>query len=138
MKRLHISINVTDLEKSIAFYSKLFDQAPAMTKPDYAKWLVDDPRVNFVIEKAETSGLTHAGIEADSGDVLARLFEQFRAAGPYEHEGETNCCYHQSEKGWTMDPDGLPWEAFHTSGQTAERGEGRMPAADDTGRGVCC
>ena len=127
MKRLHISINVTDLDKSVAFYSKLFGLPPALQKEDYAKWLVDEPCVNFVVERATDSGLTHAGIETDSAEELTQLYDRFKAAGPYEHEGMTNCCYHESKKSWTADPDGIAWEAFLTFSQTGARGGGITP-----------
>ncbi len=130
MKRLHISVNVSDLDRSIAFYSQLFGTAPVLVRDDYAKWLVDDPRVNFVVEKSVSSpGVTHAGIEVGDEQELGGLYEQFKKAGPYENEGITNCCYHRSEKSWTMDPDGFAWEAFYSFDQTEQRGDGRQPRA---------
>ena len=136
MKRLHISINVTDLDKSIVFYSKLFGLPPALQKEVYAKWLVGEPCVNFVIERATTSGLTHAGIETDSAEELTQLYDRFKAVGPYEHEGMTNCCYHESEKSWTADPDGLAWEAFQSFSQTPARGDGKSPQLQSDKAGV--
>lgn len=125
MKRLHISINVSNLTNSIQFYSDLFDAQPTVVKPDYAKWLLDDPRVNFVLEQAnETStGLTHAGIQTESEAELNEVFDRMKQAEmPYHPEGTTTCCYAKSDKSWTFDPDGLPWEAFFTHHQTEERG----------------
>ena len=137
MKRLHMSINVTDLEQSIRFYSQLFGEQPSFVKNDYAKWLLDDPRVNFVLEKsAAASGLTHAGIQTDSEAELADVFERMKSAEiPYLAEGTTTCCYAKSEKSWTFDPDGLPWEAFFTHHQTEDRGESVMPKPVSSG---CC
>lgn len=126
MKRLHVSFGVADLEKSVVFYSTLFGQEPTTQKDDYAKWLLDDPRVNFVLEaNSEASGFNHAGIQVESEEELAPLFDQLKQAeGPYLPEGVTTCCYHKSEKSWTTDPDGVMWEAFHTKHQTEERGTG--------------
>lgn len=126
MKRLHVSFGVADLEKSVAFYSTLFGQEPTTQKDDYAKWMLDDPRVNFVLEaNSEQSGFNHAGIQVESEEELAPLFDQLKQAeGPYLPEGVTTCCYHKSEKSWTADPDGVMWEAFYTKHQTEERGTG--------------
>jgi catechol 2,3-dioxygenase-like lactoylglutathione lyase family enzyme len=126
MKRLHISINVSDLDKSIQFYSTLFANEPTVVRDDYAKWMLDDPRVNFVIEHSnDAPGFTHAGIQTESVTELDDMFNRMQSAeAPYLPEGETTCCYAKSEKSWTMDPDGLPWEAFYTYHQTEERGIG--------------
>ncbi len=127
MKRLHISLNVSNLEASVAFYSSLFAEAPAVTHDDYAKWLLDDPRVNFVIEQAtpETVGLTHAGIQAENELELQSLYDRVaNADAPWLAEGHTTCCYAESDKGWTASPDGLPWEAFLTHRQTDQRNAG--------------
>lgn len=126
MKRLHVSFNVADLDKSVAFYSKLFGAAPSVLRDDYAKWMLDDPRMNFVVEGGahEKLGFTHAGIQVESEAELEAVFEQMKSAeGPYLPEGVTTCCYHKSEKSWTSDPDGVAWEAFYTHHQTEERGK---------------
>jgi len=114
MKRLHVSFNVADLDKSIGFYQKLFAQAPTVVKDDYAKWLLDDPRVNFVLEaRGEAPGFGHAGIQVDTQEELQPLLEQMQAAeAPYRPEGVTTCCYAKSEKSWSADPDGVLWRAF--------------------------
>jgi len=140
MKRLHMSINVTDLERSIGFYSTLFAAEPTVVRDDYAKWMLDDPRVNFVVEKSAAAGFTHAGIQVESDGELAELYERMQSAeAPYTPEGETTCCYHLSEKSWTEDPDGLPWEAFFTHHETEERGTGRMSEASAACcGGACC
>ena len=129
MKRLHISLNVSDLPASIQFYSDLFGASPEVIHPDYAKWMLDDPRVNFVLEHStESTGLTHAGIQTESEAELTEVFERMQAAEiPYVEEGTTSCCYAKSEKSWTFDPDGLPWEAFYTHHQLEERGKGGLP-----------
>ena len=124
MKRLHVSFSVADLDKSVAFYSTLFDGPPTVKKDDYAKWMLDDPRVNFVVTTGgETLGFAHAGIQVDAADELPSLFDRLKAAeAPYLPEGETICCYHKSEKSWTADPDGVMWEVFYTHHQTEEFG----------------
>ena len=128
MKRLHISFTVSDLDKSIAFYSNLFDEQPCVRRDDYAKWMLDDPRINFVIETANNSaGFTHAGIQVESLEELETVFSRMKIAeAPYLPEGMTTCCYHKSEKSWTADPDGVMWEAFFTHHQTEERGSSKL------------
>ncbi|WP_420560070.1 VOC family protein [Tepidicaulis sp.] len=130
MKRLHVSFNASDLEKSIAFYTELFGAAPSLRKDDYAKWMLDDPRVNFVIEGGGgTPGFTHAGIQTESEEELHEVFDRLKEAeAPYLPEGVTTCCYHKSEKSWTTDPDGVAWEAFYTFHQTEERGHSNLEA----------
>lgn len=137
MKRLHVSLNVSNIENSVQFYSDLFGAGPSVLKDDYAKWLLDDPRVNFVLEhSASSTGLTHAGIQVESDEELDEMFNRMKAAEmPYLEEGTTNCCYHKSEKSWTNDPDGLPWEAFFTHHQTQERGTSNLP---QPGSKICC
>ena len=123
MKRLHLSLNVTDLSASVAFYSHLFGDEPTLRKADYAQWLLDDPCVNFVLEPSATSGLGHLGVQVDNEPELHALFDQLKSAeAPYLSEGVTECCYHKSEKSWTIDPDGLAWEAFHTQHNIDHRG----------------
>ncbi|MBR9825458.1 MAG: glyoxalase/bleomycin resistance/dioxygenase family protein [Alphaproteobacteria bacterium] len=124
MKRLHISFNVADLDKSIAFYTELFGAAPTVRKQGYAKWLMDDPRMNFVLESGEGDpGFTHAGIQTENEDELQEVFSRLKnAEAPYLPEGVTTCCYHKSEKSWTADPDGVRWEAFFTHHQTEAYG----------------
>ena len=127
MKRLHVSFNVQDLDKSVAFYSTLFQASPTVLKDDYAKWMLDDPRVNFVLEAVDEGpvGLGHAGIQVESEQELQDVFEQMQAAeAPYLEEGVTTCCYAKSEKSWTADPDGLMWEAFYTLIRLMESVEG--------------
>ena len=128
MKRLHMSLNVSDLNESIRFYTDLFGEKPTMVREDYAQWLLDDPRVNMTLEQSTTTpGLSHAGIQVESGEELSEVQARMTTAEmPYLEEGETTCCYHRSEKSWTRDPDGLPWEAFLTHGESEHRGESNV------------
>lgn len=126
MKRLHVSFGVEDLEKSVLFYSTLFGAKPSVRRPGYAKWMLDDPRVNFVVESLSGErGFSHAGIQVEEQAELAPIFERLKEAeAPYLPEGVTTCCYHKSEKSWTADPDGVRWEAFYTMHQMEEFGTG--------------
>ena len=126
MKRLHVSFGTKDLEKSVLFYSTLFGAEPSVRRPGYAKWMLDDPRVNFVVESLSGEiGFSHAGIQVESQDELAPIFDRLKQAeAPYLPEGVTTCCYHKSEKSWTADPDGVRWEAFYTMHQMEEFGSG--------------
>lgn len=122
MKRLHAMVKVTDLDDSIRFYSELFGAEPTLRKTDYAQWMLEDPRVNFSIApvsaSGETAGIEHLGIQAETPEELAELRERIgRAGGTVEEEGETTCCYHNSDKTWVVDAQGVAWEAFHTSGE---------------------
>ena len=128
MKRLHVSFNVADLDKSIGFYEKLFAQAPTVVKNDYAKWLLDDPRMNFVLEaRGDSPGFGHAGIQVDEQEELQPLLERMQAAeAPYMPEGVTTCCYEKSEKSWSVDPDGVLWEGFYTFHQSEQRSQNEV------------
>lgn len=126
MKRLHVHVGVSDLDQSIAFYSTLFNAQPSVTKADYAKWMLEDPRVNFAIsaEHHSTRGIEHLGIQAENGDELAEVYGRLKAADrPLLEEGATTCCYAKSEKSWVSDPDGVVWEAFFTSGDATVYGD---------------
>jgi len=124
MKRLHVHVGVTDLASSIGFYSTLFGSTPTVVKPDYAKWMLDDPRVNFAISVGrDQPGVSHLGIQAETADELADVSGRLDAAGrPVLAEGATTCCYAKSEKSWISDPDGVVWEAFHTTGEATTYG----------------
>jgi len=148
MKRLHVHIAVTDLPRAIEFYSTLFDAAPSVQKGDYAKWMLDDPRVNLAVSaRGAKLGVEHLGIQAENGDELAEVYDRLqRADAPVLVEGDTVCCYAQSEKSWISDPAGVPWEVFHTTGDSAvygggpELNDGRL-ASTPTGMAVeraCC
>ncbi|OAI09255.1 ArsI/CadI family heavy metal resistance metalloenzyme [Methylomonas methanica] len=116
MKRLHIHLAVDDLAKNIDFYSALFQSAPTVREADYAKWLLDDPRVNFAISsRGRQPGLDHLGIQVESGEELEAVEQNLAAAElPVAAQKQANCCYAQSDKYWTVDPQGIAWEAFHS------------------------
>ncbi|WP_138380615.1 ArsI/CadI family heavy metal resistance metalloenzyme [Luteithermobacter gelatinilyticus] len=116
MKRLHIHMGVENLEKSIRFYTAFFGAEPIKTKENYAKWMLDDPSVNFAIStRVSKKGVDHLGIQVDSAQELATIREQMSAANILTHsDGETICCYAKSEKSWVNDPNGIAWEAYHT------------------------
>ncbi|OAI27646.1 glyoxalase [Methylosinus sp. R-45379] len=151
MKRLHLHVSVEDLPRSIHFYSALFGAAPTVAKPDYAKWMLDDPRVNFAISARGGSslGLEHLGIQVETTDELQDVYGRLKQAGGriYE-EGATTCCYAQSEKSWIADPQGLMWETFLTTGESAVyggepaldalKGEANACCAPTTPQGECC
>ncbi|GAB3727495.1 ArsI/CadI family heavy metal resistance metalloenzyme [Luteimonas pelagia] len=118
MNRFHVHLAVADLHASIRFYTALFGSAPTVEKTDYAKWLLDDPRVNFAIStNSGAVGIEHLGIQADDPDALAELGRRLDAAGgTVVPEEATVCCYARSDKFWTEDPQGTKWETFHTFG----------------------
>jgi len=116
MKRFHVHAHVDDLKASVAFYSKLFAAEPTRLEGDYAKWMIEDPRVNFAIStRGGKPGVDHLGFQTDSDEELAELKERAQAADmALLDEGETTCCYARSEKHWVTDPQGIAWEQFHT------------------------
>ena len=116
MKRFHVHAHVEDLEASIAFYSKLFAAAPTRLESDYAKWMIEDPRINFAIStRGGKTGVDHLGFQTDTDEELAELKARARAADlALLDEGEVSCCYARSEKHWVTDPQGIAWEHFHT------------------------
>jgi hypothetical protein len=126
MKRMHVHVSVQDLPQSIGVYSALFDAEPAVVKPDYAKWMLDDPRVNFAIStRGRESGLDHLGIQVENKTELHEVYARLRkAGGRVIEQGETACCYAKSEKSWIDDPAGIAWETFHTTGENIEYGDG--------------
>ena len=126
MKRLHVHVGVNDLDQSIAFYAGLFGAQPTVVKPDYAKWMLEDPRVNFAISSGTHArkGIEHLGIQVEESGELAEVYGRLARAGrPVLEEGKTTCCYAKSEKSWVSDPDGVIWEAFHTSGEATVYGD---------------
>lgn len=144
MKRFHVHVGVADLDQSIAFYSGLFGQEPSVTKPDYAKWMLDDPRVNFAISQkcGAVKGIEHLGLQVEDQGELAQVYGRLEAAGrPVLEEGATTCCYAQSEKSWIADPDGVVWEAFLTTGDSTVYGAGpelEQLASANAAAGACC
>ena len=136
MKRFHAHVHVDDLAQSIAFYSKLFAAAPTRVEADYAKWMLEDPRVNFAIStRGATPGLDHFGMQTDDAAELAELKARAEAAGmALLDEGNTTCCYARSEKHWVTDPQGIAWEHFHTLGDIPVFNESPPSAV----AGACC
>lgn len=116
MKRLHIHIGVDRLEDAVEFYSKLFGAGPVKRKPDYAKWMLEDPRVNFAVSTRTTrKGVDHLGIQMEHEEELADIRTRLQTGKiPVAQEGETLCCYAKSDKTWVLDPSGIPWEAYRT------------------------
>lgn len=125
MKRLHVHVGVEDLAASIQFYSTLFAAEPTVTKSDYAKWMLDDPRVNFAISQGQAKrGIEHLGIQVETSEELGEVFARLKAAGgPVLEEGATTCCYATSDKSWIADPQGVVWETFHTTGDAVAYGD---------------
>ncbi len=126
MKRMHLHVGVSDIGASVDFYSALFAAEPTVLKSDYAKWMLEDPRINFAISSSEhtAKGIEHIGIQAETADELAEVYDRLRGAGrPVLEEGATTCCYAQSEKNWITDPDGVIWEAFLTNGEATAYGD---------------
>jgi catechol 2,3-dioxygenase-like lactoylglutathione lyase family enzyme len=135
-KRFHVHLHVDDLAKSIAFYNQLFAAQPARQESDYAKWMLDDPAVNFAIStRGHAAGIDHLGIQTDDPAELAALQARAQSAGlALEVEGETTCCYARSEKHWITDPQGIAWEHFHTLANVPVFSE--APKAEGTA--ACC
>ena len=143
MKRLHVHVGVNDLDQSIRFYSTLFGSGPSVTKPDYAKWMLDDPRVNFAISSGQHAdkGIEHLGIQVESADELTEVYDRLKAADrPVLVEGATTCCYANSEKSWIADPDGVVWEAFFTNGEATVYGDSPTLSAlsENASEKSCC
>ena len=120
MKRLHVHVSVKDLDTSIRFYSRLFAAGPAVRKSDYAKWMLEDPRVNFAISQRDGKpGVQHLGIQVEDRSELQEVYARLQQAeGSVVEEGETTCCYAHSEKSWIVDPQGVQWETFLTRGES--------------------
>lgn len=133
MKRFHVHLNVAELEPSIRFYSRLFGSEPAVRQPDYAKWMLDDPRLNFAISAmGRAAGIDHLGLQVDSAEELAALGRNLDAAGgAVSTEDGTTCCYARSDKAWTVDPQGTRWETFHTTGEATSYYAGGAACATD-------
>ena len=146
MKRLHVHVSVKDLGASIRFYSQLFATEPTVRKADYAKWMLDDPRVNFAISQRDSkTGVQHLGIQVENRSELTEVYERLkRADAPVIEEGETTCCYAHSEKSWIDDPQGVQWETFLTSGESTVYGTDEIRARAEKAPGTsacaptCC
>lgn len=144
MKRFHLHVGVTDLDASIAFYTHLFGAQPSVVKADYAKWMLEDPRINFAISMREgaAKGIEHVGLQVEDEGELAEVYARLKAADrPVLEGGATTCCYARSEKSWIADPDGVVWEAFLTTGGSTTYGGSpdlEQLAHADAATGACC
>ena len=140
MKRVHIHVSVADIGKAVGFYSALFAAKPTVTKDDYAKWMLDDPRLNFAIStRGGEAGLDHLGIQVESEGELQEVYARLREAdGNVFEEGNTTCCYARSEKSWIDDPDGISWETFHTTGESTNYGTSFDKEARIAHAKACC
>jgi hypothetical protein len=132
---MHVHVSVRNLDDSVRFYSTLFAATPTVLKADYAKWMLDDPRVNFAIStRGAPAGIEHLGIQVADADELHEVYERIeRADAPVLPEGETVCCYAKSEKSWIEDPQGIRWETFLTTGESTVYGSEAPKAA-----AACC
>lgn len=137
MKRLHIHVAVEDLEASTRFYSQLFAAEPTVRKSDYAKWMLEDPRVNFALSaRGAAPGIEHLGMQVEDWAELEEVYARLeRAERPVREEGETTCCYAKSEKSWIEDPQGVKWETFLTTGESAVYGR---EASAGAAASACC
>ena len=141
MKRLHLHVSVPDLDQSVRFYETLFGAPPSVVKPDYAKWMLDDPKVNFAIsQRGREAGLDHVGVQVDSPAELAELAGRLKAAGAETFDQENaSCCYAKSDKSWVADPAGLRWETFFTHGEITDYGEDGEPVSEAApATSACC
>lgn len=140
MKRMHVHVSVEDISKAVSFYSALFAAKPSVIKSDYAKWMLEDPRVNFAIStRGREAGLDHLGIQVDTADELHEVYDRLRqAGGEVLEQGQTTCCYAKSEKSWIDDPAGISWETFHTTGQSTDYGVSGQEAAQIAHAKSCC
>ncbi len=138
MKRLHVNLAVSDIQASTAFYTSLFNAQPTLLKEDYAKWMLDDPRVNFAItSRGSNKGIDHLGIQVEDEVELDEVYTRLKSAGArIVEQGETTCCYAQSEKNWIFDPEGIPWETFLTRGQSPVYGSHESGSAKN--ESACC
>lgn len=138
MKRFHVHLSVTDLKQSIQFYSTFFALPPTVEKEDYAKWMLDDPCINFAIStRGRELGLDHLGIQVEDSAALKEISLRLKQAHqPVLEQEQTTCCYAQSDKTWVHDPQGIAWESFYTTGTATTYGEdadlGRQ------GNSACC
>jgi catechol 2,3-dioxygenase-like lactoylglutathione lyase family enzyme len=139
MKRLHLHVSVPDLAQSIRFYETLFGAPPTVVKDDYAKWMLDDPKVNLAISQRDRApGVDHVGIQVDSAAELGELATRLKAAGNVTLDQEaTTCCYTLSDKSWVTDPAGVRWETFYTFGEATSYGEDE-PVAATASASSCC
>jgi predicted enzyme related to lactoylglutathione lyase len=140
MKRMHVHVGVEDIPNTIRFYSALFAAEPSVIKPDYAKWMLDDPHVNFAIStRGKQPGLDHLGIQVESQDELREVYVRLdKAGGNVIEQGQTACCYAKSEKAWIDDPAGIAWETFLTTGEITHYGDGTGERGARIAHGQSC
>ena len=141
MQRIHIHVRVADLSRSIDFYQNLFDQEPNVRKGDYAKWMLEDPRLNFAISHSDgNQGVDHIGVQAESMEELAAIQARLQRAGEQmADQPNAECCYAKSSKTWVRDPDSVAWETFVTHGEIAHYGEDLVPRPSaKASEGKCC
>lgn len=134
MKRLHVHVAVENLSEAIGFYSALFAAKPSVEKSDYAKWMLDDPRVNFAVSaRGRAPGLNHLGIQVENDAELQEVYGRLKAANrPVIEQGKTVCCYAKSEKAWIDDLAGISWETFLTTGESTVYGDGTGEKAGES------
>lgn len=145
MKRLHVHVGVEDLAASMRFYETLFDAKPTVVKDDYAKWMIDDPKVNFAIStRCGDAGIRHLGIQVEDRAELGEVYSRLKKAeAPVFEEGATTCCYARSEKSWIADPQGIQWETFLTTGESTTYGHdaavsAKAAAVETAPTRACC
>lgn len=143
MKRLHVHIAVGNIEQSTKFYTSLFGSEPAVQKEDYAKWMLDDPRVNFAIStRGREPGLDHLGIQTENESELKEVSTRLKQAElQIFNEGATTCCYAKSEKAWVVDPQGIAWETFLTTGEATVYGDDNLISSSEIAmarNSACC
>jgi lactoylglutathione lyase len=149
MKRFHVHVAVPDLAASIRFYSTMFGAQPSVVKDDYAKWMLEDPRVNFAIsQRGGAQGINHLGFQVDDAAELGEIHSRLQAAGAgVTEEKNASCCYARSDKYWVTDPAGVAWESFHSLGtvpyyngetKEAQKGACCAPAAEAPAKAACC
>lgn len=139
MKRLHVNLLVKEIEESTSFYNALFNAKPTIAKPDYAKWMLEDPKVNFSISLSQGKvGLNHLGIQAESEEELKEVYANIKNADTeMDEEGHTVCCYTKSEKAWVNDPQNIKWEAFHSYGES-DVNSINSPKSSECCEPTCC
>ena len=143
MKRFHVHVQVEDLAASTRFYAAMFGTEPSVLKADYAKWMLDDPRVNFAISaRGGKAGVNHLGFQLDSDEELRAMRQQVEAADAASlvEQSGTTCCYAKSDKYWVTDPTGIPWETYHTLDSVPVFGVDDVPRADQAAAAgtACC
>ena len=142
MKRFHVHVRVEDLEASVKFYAVMFGAQPSVSRTDYAKWMLDDPRVNFAISSGSTaSRIDHLGFQVEADGELAEITARLKAAGAaVEEQKNAACCYARGNKGWVADPNGILWESFHTTGESTVYGNDLAPRLEATAASAeaCC